>query len=153
MWQPTPDSQRTQGVEIGDVGLLCTDGSFDVLFNIFAELNSLINDQGIPDYFRQLDKDSEVHHLPDDSAVFRRYLDVSTNNQGQQCYLCTTFRTRKNDSNDGATLFLPHGAYSWDAKNTDDFYEHALQNTVNWYSYTRDTHLDDALSCLIFLEE
>jgi hypothetical protein len=79
MWVPEPDvnlpnCKRSLGVDVGDVGLLLSDGSFDFLFNINLPADHPINYMGIPNGFHHMPLDScDVRILPNDipqGAVF-----------------------------------------------------------------------------------
>ena len=55
LYHPGPDQSRSlanrrAGIRIGDVGVMTRDGSFDFLFNIFAE-HSDVNGRGLPENF------------------------------------------------------------------------------------------------------
>jgi hypothetical protein len=65
IWRPDLSiPQKVQGIEIGDVGLMSADGSFDFLFNICAGPSGSINNGAVPDCFQQLRR--ELHHQPND---------------------------------------------------------------------------------------
>jgi hypothetical protein len=47
-----PHEYRVQGVNIGDVGTVTPEGTFDFLFNIYLRADDPINDNDVPDNFR-----------------------------------------------------------------------------------------------------
>jgi hypothetical protein len=49
-----PLEARKNGTEIGDVGVVTSDGSFDPIFNICRAANDSFNRFGVPDGFEQL---------------------------------------------------------------------------------------------------
>ena len=49
-------SSFTQGVRIGDVGIVTEDGIFDFIFNVCPSQNPLINPSELPDDFEALER-------------------------------------------------------------------------------------------------
>ena len=74
LWRPDPNSllsqeYRSEGVNVGDVGIITSDGSFDFLFNICVSRDHPINHRGVPDGFvpvdpatLELDREPLFHH-------------------------------------------------------------------------------------------
>ncbi|KAF9238344.1 hypothetical protein BU15DRAFT_47784 [Melanogaster broomeanus] len=60
LWHPEPDNRlpedyKRTGLNIGDVGIVTEDGSFDVFFNIcLPEDHPIHNPRGVPSNFRQV---------------------------------------------------------------------------------------------------
>lgn len=53
LWVPEPDDHpaRNNGTTIGDVGMIFSDGSFDILFDYFLPSNHSVNASTVPDDF------------------------------------------------------------------------------------------------------
>jgi hypothetical protein len=56
LWFPAPDEDlpveyRSVGVDVGDVGMITSDGAFDFLFNIRHPANHPVNWKGVPGGF------------------------------------------------------------------------------------------------------
>jgi hypothetical protein len=74
LWNPAPDDNlvaeyREKGVNIGDVGLITSDGEFDFLFNICVPPDHAINQYGVPANFEDVSGSIQVskntrHHPP-----------------------------------------------------------------------------------------
>jgi hypothetical protein len=64
-----PLEARQAGTEIGDVGVVMSDGSFDVIFNICRAPDDRINRFGVPRGFEQ------VHVGPEDVALLPEFHD------------------------------------------------------------------------------
>jgi hypothetical protein len=61
LWVPTPhenlpEEYRKNGVDIGDVGIITSNGVFDFLFNICLPANGPINDNRVPPDFTPLER-------------------------------------------------------------------------------------------------
>lgn len=62
LWTPEPPDDlpvayKQEGVRVGDVGVIRSNGSFDFIFNICVPGNHPINRFGVPNGFEQLDID------------------------------------------------------------------------------------------------
>jgi hypothetical protein len=60
LWLPQPHNNlpteyRKNGVNIGDVGIITSDGVFDFLFNICLPSGHAVNGNRVPDHFRPLE--------------------------------------------------------------------------------------------------
>jgi hypothetical protein len=75
------------GTDIGDVGVVTTDGAFDVIFNICRSADDPLNRFGVPDGFEQVDLDPyrdvaslAQYHRPgshvSNTRISKRRLDV-----------------------------------------------------------------------------
>jgi hypothetical protein len=69
--QNWPDERQKVGITIGDIGILTSDGSFDVLYNIFKPANHPLNWQGVP-------KNHQPIILPAGGISRRRYYSPGT---------------------------------------------------------------------------
>lgn len=73
LWLPGPGSlppiqYRSQGISIGDVGIITHFGRFDFLFNIFQPASHPINSRGVPESFIHDSRALEV----DQSIIYDR---------------------------------------------------------------------------------
>ncbi|KAJ7840338.1 hypothetical protein B0H13DRAFT_1649748 [Mycena leptocephala] len=57
-----PELSRKTGTQIGDIGVVTDDGSFDPIFNILCASNDRVNRFGVPPGFEQV-------VLPDDDIL------------------------------------------------------------------------------------
>ncbi|KAJ7844150.1 hypothetical protein B0H14DRAFT_2358780 [Mycena olivaceomarginata] len=81
-----PLESRHIGTEIGDVGVVTVDGSFDVIFNICRSANDPVNRFGVPEGFEQIKLSSgdiaprAQYHRPgsdvSNTTISKRRLDV-----------------------------------------------------------------------------
>jgi hypothetical protein len=81
-----PPESRAKGIEIGDVGVLTSDGAFDVIFNICRAPDDPVNRFGVPVGFETVHlgpgdiSSRELYHRPgshvSNTRVNKRRLDV-----------------------------------------------------------------------------
>ncbi|KAJ7869974.1 hypothetical protein B0H13DRAFT_2280701 [Mycena leptocephala] len=124
-----PETARRTGTEIGDVGVITSDGSFDVIFNIIRSPNDAANRFGVPPDFEQVflppgDIQRQGCHFPgavvsNDTTVNKRSHSWATGRAPKQ----TGF------------LALPDGASSLDARSQEVFRDYALKHASNWYAF------------------
>ncbi|KAJ7286908.1 hypothetical protein C8J57DRAFT_1707343 [Mycena rebaudengoi] len=125
-----PEEARRIGTEIGDVGVMTSDGSFDVVFNICRRADDPINRFGVPEGFEQ------VRLVPGDVAPRASYhrpgSDVSN----------TKISKRRLDVDAGvdgnvsaAVLLLPDGASRSDLRRLKKFRNYALKHAQRWYAF------------------
>ncbi|KIL63942.1 hypothetical protein M378DRAFT_163905 [Amanita muscaria Koide BX008] len=133
LYDPKPFSELSKeyprnGVNIGDVGFIRGDGTFDFLFNICPSKNASINPPNLPDGFSLetahefTTRDREL--LPRNTSLFER--PITRTNSGE--YIC--------EGLEGAILELPQGAMLDEATNMLPFEKLAARHAVQWYEYT-----------------
>ncbi|KAJ7925492.1 hypothetical protein B0H13DRAFT_1466660, partial [Mycena leptocephala] len=130
-----PESARRTGTEIGDVGVVTQDGSFDPIFNILCAANDRANRFGVPPGFIQVvlppdDIRMQVPCYPpgyviSNTSVKRRHLEVEAS-------LENNVSTNVNEL--GLVIF-PDGASSWDARSMQIFHDYALKHGRSWYAW------------------
>ncbi|KAJ7277527.1 hypothetical protein C8J57DRAFT_1061057 [Mycena rebaudengoi] len=130
-----PEQARRVGTEIGDVGVVTSNGAFDVIFNICRAADDPINRFGVPEGFEQ------VHFIPGDVAtqelclcpgsdvsntkISKRRLDVDA---GAVVEISTS-------SKEAAVLVLPDGASRSDLRRLKKFRNYALKHAQHWYAF------------------
>ncbi|KIJ18038.1 hypothetical protein PAXINDRAFT_72125 [Paxillus involutus ATCC 200175] len=136
LWFPEPDSNlpepcRTEGLRIGDVGIVTEDGSFDLLFNICSPRDHPLHQLcGIPETFRQV-------HLPDHEFRDFPFADspgraISTQSVNQR-----NITAGVSSSAEGAILVLPEGAGKRDFAHLSILREEAQRNGESWHNFAR----------------
>ncbi|KIL56377.1 hypothetical protein M378DRAFT_89436, partial [Amanita muscaria Koide BX008] len=134
LYEPEPFSQHStkylcDGINVGDVGFVRDDGTFDFLFNICPPQNDSINPPNLPNGFSlETSENSETREM--------RPLSPKT------CLLPRTVTKMESDEYickgpDGAILVLPEGAIQYDAIYRGLFEELAKRHGVEWYKYTK----------------
>ncbi|KAJ7274782.1 hypothetical protein C8J57DRAFT_1010842, partial [Mycena rebaudengoi] len=116
---------RRSGVQIGDVGIVCGDGSFDTLFNICYPKGDPMNRFGVPLGFEQLVV------RPEDVGTQALYYPPGS-------VLSNAITKKNNFSDNSALLSLPDGASTWDLHQRQVFRNYALQHGRNWYAFASD---------------
>ncbi|KAJ7186024.1 hypothetical protein C8R46DRAFT_852420, partial [Mycena filopes] len=125
-----PLQSRRVGTEIGDLGVVTSDGSFDVIFNICRAADDPLNRFGVPAGFEQLILDAEdvafraQYHRPgsdiSNTRINKRRLDLDATI----------------DANvQAAMLLLPDGASRWDVRRLKRFRDYALKHAQSWYEF------------------
>ncbi|KAK6974355.1 hypothetical protein R3P38DRAFT_3133460 [Favolaschia claudopus] len=144
LYQPAPKSNlptayRENGVAIGDLGSITSEGIFDFYFNIFLPGDHPINGNRVPIGFVPLQPYDaiDISDLQYDagshisSATVERFAPQDTASiefPGGQ------FRFHCSDSQ-GAVLALPHGPHLTKLENLENMREYAAQHAENWYEY------------------
>ncbi|KIJ59211.1 hypothetical protein HYDPIDRAFT_101127, partial [Hydnomerulius pinastri MD-312] len=135
LWVPEPDSSlpteyKSEGLKVGDIGVVAEDGSFDIFFNIcLSETHPLHQACGVPAGFRQI-------HLNDRDISRFPFIDgpakvVSTRSTKRYEF--------KSSSAEGALLVLPEGADSYKLRKESTFRDEALQHGESWYEFAYST--------------
>ncbi|KAJ6544415.1 hypothetical protein B0H19DRAFT_903964, partial [Mycena capillaripes] len=125
-----PLDARKNGTEIGDVGIITSDGSFDVVFNICRAADDPLNRFGVPDGFTQ------VRLTPGDIApkelFYRPGSDVSNIKIGKRRLdvEAVVLATRPM-----AVLILPDGGSRTNLRRLQVFRDYALKHAQNWYAF------------------
>ncbi|KAJ6492800.1 hypothetical protein C8R47DRAFT_422437 [Mycena vitilis] len=142
-----PMESRRVGTDIGDVGIITSDGSFDAIFNICRAADDPVNRFGVPKGFQQVTLD------PGDIAPRARYhrpgSDVS-NTKITKRRLAGDMSVESNvflplgagavieistSSQQTAVLLLPDGASRTDLRRLKRFREYALKHAESWYAF------------------
>ncbi|KIL57831.1 hypothetical protein M378DRAFT_62494, partial [Amanita muscaria Koide BX008] len=118
LYEPEPFNELSKeylrkGVNIGDVGFVREDGTFDFLFNICPTETGLPNPPNLPDGF-----------------LFQSFECISP-------YLLCRSGKYMCKGTEGAILVLPKGAIQDEAINRGRFEELAKRYGVQWYEYTK----------------
>ncbi|KIL58032.1 hypothetical protein M378DRAFT_61149, partial [Amanita muscaria Koide BX008] len=119
LYEPEPFTDLStkylnEGVNVGDVGYVTGDGTFDFLFNICPSQNSSINPSNLPNGFSL--------ETPEHSKT-RKMRPLSRDT----CFFPPT----------GAILVLPEGAIEHRAMYTGQFEDLAKRHGVEWYDYAK----------------
>ncbi|KAJ6473107.1 hypothetical protein C8R45DRAFT_406626 [Mycena sanguinolenta] len=148
-----PLEARKSGTEIGDVGIITSDGSFDPIFNICRAASDPLNRFGVPDGFEQVRLDPgdiapkvSFHRPGSDvsSAIIRkRRLDLEAEVEanvfsplgvGAAVEVSTSSKA-------AAILLLPDGASRTDLRRLQTFRDYALRHAERWYAFVNgDLH-------------
>ncbi|KIK55435.1 hypothetical protein GYMLUDRAFT_62553 [Collybiopsis luxurians FD-317 M1] len=160
LWVPEPNEALPQeylseGVGIGDVGIVTAGGSFDFLFNVFKSPLHPINQclsGGLPNGFvplpwdsRSLQVNSHQHRLgvPISSRgtqLIELDMAVSAPVPGTPVAIGGGIELRFSESR-GAVLMLPNGASRVDYSNLKILREYAALNAENWYRFVNGRNI------------
>ncbi|KAK7040784.1 hypothetical protein VNI00_009690 [Paramarasmius palmivorus] len=152
LWFPQPNAQLTKeykqrGADIGDVGLLKEDGSFDFLFSIIHPHDHPVNAYGVPRGFepvhhRHLEKHEierfhcDDHHVCSQGLYLSKYtMYKSTNSSGDPHQRNTSEVLCENETVEGAILILPDGCSRIDLVNRATFLDQAIKHGASWLEY------------------
>ncbi|KAJ6588695.1 hypothetical protein B0H19DRAFT_923299, partial [Mycena capillaripes] len=127
-----PVRYRREGVSIGDVGRVTTEGDFDFFFNIYLPKNDPIN-ANVPEGFVPLSPYDpiDVGHCDFDSGNFVAGPSIHEINGD--------FQSRSYIRPNGAVLALPHGAHLKKLENLTRVRQYAVKNAESWYKYVNET--------------
>ncbi|KIL57835.1 hypothetical protein M378DRAFT_87370 [Amanita muscaria Koide BX008] len=134
LYEPEPFSELSKeyylpkGVNVGDVGFVREDGTFDFLFNICPTENGLPSPPNLPDgssLHPEHSKTRTMRPLPPDTCFFPPT--VTKTESGK--YTCK--------GPEGAILILPEGAIQDEAISTGRFEDLAKLRGVEWYKYAK----------------
>ncbi|KAJ7639644.1 hypothetical protein DFH06DRAFT_950763, partial [Mycena polygramma] len=131
-----PDEIRQTGVRIGDVGVITSCGSFDVIFNVCVPADDPANRFGVPEGFRQL------YIAPADILLLGTY------HRPGSIVSSTEIRKRRLDLDlslvdnmQAAILLLPDGGSRCDVRSFQRFRSYALWHAQSWYTFVnKDLH-------------
>ncbi|KAJ7227449.1 hypothetical protein GGX14DRAFT_629977 [Mycena pura] len=137
-----PREYRTNGVAIGDVGMVTPEGIWDFFFNIFLPADDPINGNNVPNGFSPLEPyhPADVLHLDFEagtyvcsSSVHGYHPEVNFEDfpGGDFHFNC---RGPK-----GALLALPHGSHLEKLRNQEQMRQYAMENAESWYRYINRT--------------
>ncbi|KAL0569633.1 hypothetical protein V5O48_012331 [Marasmius crinis-equi] len=140
---------QENGVQIGDVGILRTDGSFDFIFNVCRSASDPINQYGVPDGFiplqwNGLTRRTDNIFRPGEPVLSRgaerRAVAVEASDslprvlRGAGAGFSVKFAKSR-----GAVIWLPHGATSVDCQSVAKFREYAEKYSISWYRFVNET--------------
>ncbi|KAJ7438712.1 hypothetical protein B0H11DRAFT_576374 [Mycena galericulata] len=142
-----PLESRREGTAIGDVGVVTSDGSFDVIFNICRSADDPLNRFGVPEGFEQINlgpgdvAPRAQYHRPgadvSNTRISKRRLDVDAGIEsnvflplgaGAVVEISTS-------SKEAAVLLLPDGASRTDLRRLKKFRDYALKHAQRWYAF------------------
>ncbi|KAJ6595617.1 hypothetical protein DFH09DRAFT_1135118 [Mycena vulgaris] len=149
-----PAESKKRGTEIGDVGIVTSDGAFDVIFNICRAADDPCNRFGVPDDFEQVhlgpgdvELSSHYHELGSDvsnTMISKRRLDLDAGTEsnvflplgaGAVVEISTS-------SKETAVLLLPDGAARADLRPKKRFRDYALKHAQRWYAFVNGDRLE-----------
>ncbi|KAF7334970.1 Pleiotropic drug resistance ABC transporter protein [Mycena venus] len=132
--QTLPTEYQECGVQIGDVGTITPEGSFDFFFNVFLPADHPINDNDVPENFQPLSgyrpKDLQTQSYGAGSEVSTasvQRLDEGDFPGGDFIFGCRAPQ--------GAVLALPHGSRLQKLKNVEPIREYAAAHAESWFKY------------------
>ncbi|KAJ7795634.1 hypothetical protein B0H14DRAFT_3888121 [Mycena olivaceomarginata] len=145
---PLDSPNRLIGIDIGDVGVVTSDGAFDVIFNICRSADDPVNRFGVPDGFEQVELEPArdiaflaQYHPPgsdvSNTSISKRRVDVNAAMEdnvflplgaGAVVEISTS-------SKETAVLLLPDGASRKDLRPKVIFRDYALKHAQRWYAF------------------
>ncbi|KAJ7739927.1 hypothetical protein B0H16DRAFT_62338 [Mycena metata] len=138
---------RRIGTEIGDVGIVTQEGSFDPIFNILRAKDDPSNRFGVPPAFESVSLGPEdiatrtLFHLPgsdiSNTTVVKKRIDVEAGIEDNVFIPLGAGAVIEVSTNSKQTglLLLPDGASRWDLRQQKVFRDYALKHAQNWYSF------------------
>ncbi|KAG7089211.1 hypothetical protein E1B28_010913 [Marasmius oreades] len=154
LWIPEPNNELSPeycaaGVQIGDVGILRADGSFDFVFNVCRSADDPVNQYGVPDNFQPLSWNGakrRTHNIfrPGEPVLSRgaekRTLGVEGTAlvPGIPVGGGAGFSIRFSQDR-GAVILPPNGADSVDCQNLAVFRKYAERYSISWYKFVNET--------------
>ncbi|KAJ7277531.1 hypothetical protein C8J57DRAFT_1060921 [Mycena rebaudengoi] len=142
-----PEEARRVGTEIGDVGVVTSNGSFDVIFNICRAADDPINRFGVPEGFEQVRltqgdvATQTLCHRPgsdvSNTKISKQRLGVDAGVDGnvQVPIFLRAVVEISTTSKEVAVLLLPDGASRFDLRRLQDFRDYALKHAQHWYAF------------------
>ncbi|KAJ7618600.1 hypothetical protein FB45DRAFT_169558 [Roridomyces roridus] len=142
-----PLEARRTGTQIGDVGIITSDGAFDVIFNICRAADDPLNRFGVPEGFEQVVLDAgdiaaqEQHHRAgshvSSTQLSKRRLDVNATVEGNIFIPLGVGAIVEvsTASKQAAVLLLPDGASRINLRRLKRFRDYALKHAQHWYEF------------------
>ncbi|KAJ7923528.1 hypothetical protein B0H13DRAFT_2655156 [Mycena leptocephala] len=139
-----PRELQIQGTQIGDVGVVTKQGSFDRIFNILHGSEHQFNQLGVPNNFEPLTPAAiikEEPHEPGSSvsnAVVEKRRVTMTAGVEDNIFVPASAGAEievSTNSNQMAVLLLPDGASSWDLQSLESFMNYADKHSDDWYRF------------------
>ncbi|KIK62852.1 hypothetical protein GYMLUDRAFT_223412 [Collybiopsis luxurians FD-317 M1] len=152
LWFPEPnealpEEYLSDGIRIGDVGLVTADGAFEFLFNVFLPRDHVINQwHGVPDGFAELEWNprlltlkSQCHRAgvpicSSGTESINLGAEVSAPISGGPFAIGAGIELKFAKSH-GAVLMLPNGASRVDYRDLSGLRKHAADHAESWYQY------------------
>ncbi|KAK6974352.1 hypothetical protein R3P38DRAFT_2584302 [Favolaschia claudopus] len=140
-----PAAYRAQGVSIGDVGSITSDGMFDFFFNIFLPADHPINGNRVPTGFSPMQS-----YKPIDISHFSYETGSHVSTASVQRGDLNTIKLDEEPGDDfvfhcgvsqGAVLALPHGAHLEKLRNVENIRLYAMKYGASWYEYVNGPQL------------
>ncbi|KAJ7927724.1 hypothetical protein B0H13DRAFT_1704902 [Mycena leptocephala] len=147
-----PEQYRREGVAIGDVCTVTSDGIVDFYFNIYLRADDPIN-ENIPEDFVPLSeyKSVDLHHNrfdPGDYVASRSVEEIngdfSNGDPGGEFVF-------KRGGPNGAVLALPHGAYQKKLRELATLRRYAAKHAESWYRYVNETRGRELVNGSLYL--
>ncbi|KAJ7306777.1 hypothetical protein DFH08DRAFT_793189 [Mycena albidolilacea] len=143
-----PLESRTRGVQIGDVGVLTSDGGFDTFFNICRSQNEVGNRFGVPTGFETVRLypadvlSRRLFHRPgshvSNTRLNKRRLDVDADLDNVFSPLGAGAVVELSAvSKEAAMLLMPDGASRINLRFLDIFRQQALKHAQSWYAFLK----------------
>ncbi|KAJ7721272.1 hypothetical protein B0H16DRAFT_1791586 [Mycena metata] len=140
-----PPECQARGLEIGDVGALSSDGSFNVFFNICRPHDDPANRFGVPVGFERIDLGSNPYvsqktyhrsgsHVSNTKMNVRR-LDLDAQVDNVFSPLSAAVIELSTTSTQTAVLLLPDGGSRLDLRFLDTFRDLAIKHAQGWYAF------------------
>ncbi|PPQ78276.1 hypothetical protein CVT25_011735 [Psilocybe cyanescens] len=133
-----PVAYQTQGIGIGDVGIITDYGGFDFLFNICASHTDPINPGDMPENFSPLNP-------PLGPTDIRGYSEYKSDSYIASALVGTSQHDTESTglifeslASEGAILTMPRGSNSKDLGNVVRFRKYASANAEKWYKYVNE---------------
>ncbi|KAF9260127.1 hypothetical protein L218DRAFT_620663 [Marasmius fiardii PR-910] len=154
LWIPEPNKEltsqyRQNGVQIGDVGILKADGSFDFVFNVCCSANDPINQYGVPTDFQTLSWNGAKCRTDN---IFRPGEPVLS--RGAEKWVLGVEGTApvlgipvsggaelsiRSAKSRGAVIFPVNGVDSVDCEDLAVFRNYVERHAVSWYRFINET--------------
>ncbi|KAF7354054.1 Cell division control protein [Mycena venus] len=142
-----PFESRHIGTDVGDVGVVTSDGAFDIIFNICRSADDPINRFGVPEGFERVilapgdvAPRGQYHRAGSDvsnTTISKRRLDVDAGVEGNVFlpFGAGAVVEISTSSKETAVLLLPDGASRTDLRPKNIFRDYALKHAQRWYAF------------------
>ncbi|KAJ7364430.1 hypothetical protein DFH08DRAFT_273317 [Mycena albidolilacea] len=137
-----PEEYQRNGVAIGDVGRVTTEGVFDFFFNIYLAADHPINANFVPEDFHPLtpyvSRDVLQAEFDPGNYVSSAFIQAWDPNAVMDEFPGSEFLFSCMGPS-GAVLALPHGAYLEKLEYVEHARRYAARNAESWYKYINET--------------
>ncbi|KAF9532749.1 hypothetical protein CPB83DRAFT_846283 [Crepidotus variabilis] len=142
-WQPganeRPETHFHQGMSIGDVGFIGSDGALHYRFNIFHPSDHPIQPPTLPRTFRPIepplaewDIRTSEDEITEGTVLTSKGVNATTISENP---LEMEFKSK---AREGAVLVLPEGAVREDLLDTHKLYKYVKEYASDWYQFLND---------------